>query len=179
MAPLARGRERRVVRRAGPQQLARRALLDDAAADDDDDAVALGGEVHLVQRQQHAALRRRVAPERGVEDVRGDADVERRQRVVGDEEVRPGVEGAAQAHARLLAAAQRDAALADLREVARGFPEIKVRAEAARVDAGLVARPVEGAAQQHVGPHRRGEHEGLLGRDGHGPAERARPLGPR
>ena len=72
MAPLARGRERGVVRRAGPKQLARRALLDDAAADDDDDAVASRGQMHLVQRQQHAALRRRVAPERGLEDVRGD-----------------------------------------------------------------------------------------------------------
>jgi hypothetical protein len=63
--------------------------------------------------------------------------VDRAQRVVEQVHVRVGVERPRQRHARLLAAAQRDAPLADLGRIA-AEERRDVDAEGARLDAGAI-----------------------------------------
>ena len=113
-----------------------------------------------------------LAPERA-EDLRLDRGVDRRCRVVQDQEPRPADERPRQRHALPLTAGQRVASLAHHRVVPVGQPaDERVRLRQARRMLDLFRSGA--GVERDVVPHRRGEQEALLEHDRRRVAERRR-----
>src|SRR5690606_28019697 len=123
--------------RARTSQLRGRAELDEAAAVEHCDAIGGGDELEAVSREAARAARER-AEEAWREDLLTDVVVERAQRVVEQDDVRAGVDGAREADPLTLTARKIDTALADLGGVALRHAR-EIVGERAGFDGALVA----------------------------------------
>mmetsp|Transcript_84836 Transcript_84836/g.262645 ORF Transcript_84836/g.262645 Transcript_84836/m.262645 type:complete len:710 (-) Transcript_84836:77-2206(-) len=151
------------------RELREAAVLHDAAVAHDQDAVhaRVIEHVHLGRGDQARGAVKHPAEE-AVEDVAAHLHVERREGVVEEREPGTGVGHAREPDPRPLPAGERDALLADLGLVPPG-QDLEVDVQGRGVQGVEVALLFEGAAEEHVVPHRGVHDEAPLRRVGETP----------